>query len=87
MDGMEELLTAEEVGEILRVSQPTLYRMRIELGGFKLTKGWRYPKACVEAYIQRKKDEARMQWKRISHMESLQESINSELDLLSSYHL
>ncbi len=48
-----ELLTVEEVMELVRISRDTVYRLAAkgELPGRKIGRTWRFPKDEIEAFI------------------------------------
>ena len=51
-----ELLTVDEVMDLVRISRDTVYRLaaRGELPGRKIGRTWRFPKDEIEAYIRRR---------------------------------
>ena len=51
---LPEFMTQKELGEILRVSALTVYRLtkRGELKAFKVGRSLRYSRADVEAYVE-----------------------------------
>lgn len=48
-----ELLTTDEVAQVLRVSRVTVCRLAIEgvLAGKKVGRAWRFPRDAVESYF------------------------------------
>ena len=50
-----QLLTCEEVAQLLRVSQETVRHLATngELPGRKVGRAWRFPRAAVEEYFRR----------------------------------
>ncbi len=51
-----ELLTVDEVMELVRISRDTVYRLaaRGELPGRKIGRTWRFPKDEIETYIRQR---------------------------------
>jgi excisionase family DNA binding protein len=100
-NGEERTLTIQDVMELLRVSYPTVWRIKGELGGYQVKTLWRFHKSGVDNYIQRQKEKAReycMQKQENEQMrkrrgrkaviksESFQEETNAELALLYNLH-
>jgi len=51
-----ELLTIEEVMDLLRVSRDTVYRLAAsgKLPGRKIGRAWRFPKDEIESYVRQR---------------------------------
>lgn len=86
----ETILTTPDVAKMLRIAPVTAWRLREELGGFQVGINWRFRLSDIESYIQGQREKVQEQRRRRKapiKSEEFNDAVNSELDLLSSYHL
>ncbi len=57
---LTEIYTIEQLQQILKLSDRTIFRLLKEgkLSGFKLGREWRFQKSDINAYIQAQREEA-----------------------------
>jgi len=60
---MEKLMTAKELGQLLRLRETTIYRLASngEIPGFKIGDSWRFEMEDIQKLFQQSKEKGRKQ--------------------------